>query len=356
MIRSLKNTIVSTLNKQDVTVFKIRWPKRNRYSSALNTKIRINFSTDSTIFWGDGTSTSEPNIAEDAEWSAVYNYEHNYSEDFVAKNPIITIVCQGYPLINETLDYEEGIISPFNYEFFYSIEKLSSETKSARSLFSGCLQMTSIPENIFKGTLIKDYAHCFKGSGLTSIPETLFDYADSDANFESAFSGCHELTKSNLVFGGPNSKTFRNFKALFKYCTTLKTLNENTFKNVSSHSCMDEMFQLCFEVKIPTGFFDTQTTTSFDNVLGYCKLSLEDFVSDEPRISLDLFATTDTWTPDRRTNYPEIHLSKAFYSAIALDAVESIKAAAQKDPAKFTFKWGPKDILLTSLDDVFSKP
>lgn len=356
MIRTLKNTIVSTLNKQDVTVFNIRCPKRNRYSSALNTKIRINFSEGSTIFWGDGTSTSEPNIDEDSEWSNIYNYEHIYSEDFVAKNPTITIICQGYPLINETSDYEEGIMSPFNCEFFYSIEKLSFETKSARSLFSGCTQMTLVPANIFKGTRIKDYAYCFKGTSLTSIPETLFNYADSDANFESAFSGCHELTESNLVFGGPNAKTFRNFKAMFKYCTTLKTINENTFKYVSSHSCMDEMFQLCFEVKIPEGLFDTQTTTSFDSVLGYCKLSREDFISDEPRIPLDLFANVNSVAPDNHTNYADILLSKALYHVIALLDVQDVKAAAQKDPAKFTFKWGPEDILLTSLDDVFSKP
>ena len=69
-------------------------------------------------------------------------------------------------------------------------------TSTKISKFNNCIDLKSIPENLFKNNVnVTDFSRMFYGcSRLTSIPENLFKYNTKATNFSGTFYGCYRLT------------------------------------------------------------------------------------------------------------------------------------------------------------------
>lgn len=341
MIKTLKKSIshaVSSADTRKLTIFKIRFPKE--LFDGKEYTIKLNFSDNSVIYWGDGSVTNQPN----SPIEKGFTHSHTYEKELVDQEQTITVICEGYPQYNEYSSNDAR--SPFDSNVLCEIECLSKYTQSANSLFISCKQLKSISEHLFDGTKITNFDDCFARSGLTYIPEKLFDSAEKYATFSGAFYFCEDLTESDLVFGGPNSLTFNMFKQIFMYCTKLKSVNKDMFKYVSNDACLRSAFLSCYKISIPRTFFDRQTHSTFDNTFCMCHLTADDFLGPKKRIPLDLFATNVTQIEQS----PDDSVRQIFTDVVRPEDTEDFKKAAAQYPDAFKIQYGPFKVQLDKLD------
>ena len=105
-------------------------------------------------------------------------------------------------------------------------------TSTKISKFDGCIDLRSIPENLFKNNVnVTDFSRMFYAcSRLTSIPENLFKNNINATNFSGTFYGCDRLTSipENLFKNNVNAT---DFSYTFEDCYGLTSIPENLFKN-----------------------------------------------------------------------------------------------------------------------------
>ena len=110
--------------------------------------------------------------------------------------------------------------------------KFKDDATTLASGFSGCSQLTSIPENLFSNcTAVTDFSQTFAGcGGLTSLPENLFISNTAVTNFSQTFLNCTGLTSipENLF---SNNTAVTNFSYTFAYCSGLTSIPANLFSN-----------------------------------------------------------------------------------------------------------------------------
>ena len=325
MIKTLKSSTVRKITNQDIsnlTIFKIRFgtTESKQYENTVN----LNFSPDTIVYWGDGEVNTEPTHTD------IYNsnYQHTYTDEFISENPIITIICEGYPV----QDSDKVILSNYNplgSGLLYQVDHLSNKTKSAFGLFANAKQLIEINENVFEGTDIKNFNNCFYKSGLTVIPEKLFKYAGEDATFNRAFSECQNLVESNLIFNCPKAWSFREFTFLFENCVKLKTINASMFKGIDKNSSLFAAFKGCKDIVIPPGLLDGQVKPYIMLLFKSCDLKVDDFIGDTIRIPLDLFANL----------IYEYEYRTIFEKSVEPDEKEKIIEAEESEPDKFKFQF-----------------
>ena len=126
-----------------------------------------------------------------------------------------------------------------------SVHSICKRQSRGTSLFFMCRSLKYVNPDAFRYCSISDFKRCFAGSGLTEIPQILFDSAGSDADFTSAFANCRDLTVSHLKFGGPNASTFRQFDKMFMGCNNLKSVEEDMFDRVALDASFTECFKDC---------------------------------------------------------------------------------------------------------------
>ena len=285
MIKTLKSSTALKITNQDIsnlTIFQVKFgPVESRQ---YDNTAELNFSPDTIVYWGDGTVSKSP-LAKSRKG---YNFEHKYSDEFILKNPIITIICEGYPVYsrnsNHRIDY-----NPLGSTLLYKVKHLSEETKSAFGLFSDAKQLKEIPENIFDNTKIQEFQICFYRSGIEYIPKNLFSAAQADAIFNRAFAECENLTESDLIFSGPNASSFKEFSFLFEDCAKLKTINADMFQSVSHSPNIMGTFAGCKNIIIPPGRLDNMEEPYLYRLFDEFNLTVNDFLREPPRIPLDLF-------------------------------------------------------------------
>ena len=148
------------------------------------------------------------------------SYVEENKEVYYKEKPEVRIVTytttdasQRVKLVNkrEYLDYAkivdtgEELTVTGTYGLNYTFEnpgehqvelKFKDDATTLAGCFSGCSQLTSIPENLFSNnTAVTDfYATFFNCSGLTSIPANLFSNNTKVTNFSYTFSSCTGLT------------------------------------------------------------------------------------------------------------------------------------------------------------------
>lgn len=325
MIKTLKSSSQTSLTRDAISLYKKCTVFQVKFGPAESIKykntLRVSFNFNSTVYWGDGTSSKFPNISP----TTGYNFEHKYSDEFILKNPIITIICQGYPIYIEAS--HPTIYNPLGSALLYRVEHLSDEIKSAVGLFSYAKNLTEIPEHIFDNTQIKNFEQCFYKSGIESVPEKLFNFAEKDATFIRTFAECKNLTKSNLIFSGQNSQSFDEFTCLFENCDNLKTVNADMFKFVNANASFWETFSGCKTITIPKDFLDSQNKPDIFRMFANCAFTVDDFLKDAPRISLDLFANIDL-----SIDYPTI-----FEDSVSEKEKSKFIEAERSDRSKFSF-------------------
>ena len=285
MIKTLQSVTHRKITNEDIsnlTIFQVKFgPSESReYENSLE----LNFSPDTIVYWGDGAVSKSPNV----NGRHGYNYDHTYSDEFILKNRIITIICEGYPIYNGNSNHRLRY-NPLGSALLYRVKHLSDETKSAFGLFAQAKNLTQIPENIFDNTKIQDFQLCFYSAGIEYIPERLFSAAQADATFARAFADCDNLTESDLIFSGPNASSFKSLNFLFEDCANLNVINANMFQSVSHSPNLIGTFSGCKNIVIPQGIFDNMEEPNLYRTFTNFNLKVNDFLREPPRIPLDLF-------------------------------------------------------------------
>lgn len=285
MIKTLQSVTQRKITNQDIsnlTIFQVKFgPCESRQ---YKNTVELNFSPDTIVYWGDCAVSKSPNV----NGRRGYNYDHTYSDEFILKNRIITIICEGYPVYtrnsNHRIEY-----NPLGSTLLYKVKHLSEETKSAFSLFSDAKQLKEIPENIFDNTKIQDFQLCFYRSGIESVPKNLFSAAQADATFNRTFAECENLIESDLIFSGPNASSFKSLNFLFEDCANLNVINADMFQSVNRSPGLMGTFSGCKSIVIPQGIFDNMKEPNIYRLFASCNLTVNDFLREPPRIPLDLF-------------------------------------------------------------------
>ena len=166
--------------------------------------------------------------------------------------------------------------------------KFKDDATTLASGFTGCSQLTSIPENLFtNNTKVTNFEHTFNSctgltsipenlfsnnkavtnfnttfyncSGVTSIPENLFKYNTAVTSFRSTFSDCKGLTSIPANLFSTNTKV-TSFGYTFNYCTGLTSIPANLFSNNTAVTSFSSTFQNC-SGNVPT---DTDGTPIYN--------------------------------------------------------------------------------------------
>lgn len=98
------------------------------------------------------------------------------------------------------------------------------------NLFRGCKHLTKVPSNLFKhNTKVTQFCGVFSGSGLTAIPEGLFDSNTAAESFYQCFYSCEDLVEvpSTLFDKTTNAN---DFYECFRYDSSVFTTLPETWK------------------------------------------------------------------------------------------------------------------------------
>ena len=220
--------------------------------------------------------------------------EENKEVYYTQKPPIVTYATTGasqqVKLISkqEYLDYckildtdEELSVTGtgvLNYTFTepgeHKVElKFKDDATTLISCFSGCSQLTSIPENLFSNnTAVTSFSQTFyQCSGLTSIPANLFKYNTAVTNFSETFYGCSGLTSIPETLFKYNTAV-TTFTSTFSYCNGLTSMPENLFSNNTVVTGFSSTFTFCTGLtSIPENLFSHNTAvTNFSGTFYFC--------------------------------------------------------------------------------------
>lgn len=264
MIKTLKNTVTKKVTQSDdktydssYTVIGIKF-----YDDRKSDSVELYLSRGSIVYWGDGAEDhTYNNFKRSGDPSrGDYLYRHKYSREFIdsLEGQTLKIVIKGYPIRNiqsfNASPYQFFQDTPFDKDKLCEIYQLSSRTPKAEGLFYECKHLTRVPGNLFSGSQSK-FKQCFAYSGLTAIPENLFDRAYRFSDFTEAFAHCDDLVTSNLAFNDKNEYIQNQFMGMFLDCKNLKTVNPDMFVNVQPYSMIDQMFSGCDSLTVPDDLF-----------------------------------------------------------------------------------------------------
>ena len=147
-------------------------------------------------------------------------------------------------------------------------------TSTKISKFDGCIDLRSIPENLFKNNVnVTDFSRMFYAcSRLTSIPENLFKNNINATNFSGTFYGCDRLTSipENLFKNNVNAT---DFSYTFSRGGTLTSIPENLFKNNVNATDFSYTFEDCYGLtSIPENLFKNNVkVTNFNYTFTDCR-------------------------------------------------------------------------------------
>lgn len=243
MIKTLKQTVqtqVAGSNRGDSTILICSFANADNAKQVDLTLNPLPYGID----WGDGTSdtNSDPYIR---------SVRHTYSDQFIDEHKTKTF--------NITID---GDINTFDISasgephsgiksLIVGSGPLCKKQKSAMYLFDNCINLNTVPSDLFKYCSIKNFYSCFRYSGITSVPKNLFNNVQPHSSFAAVFLNCENLESCDLEFTSTVSETCKDFTSMFNGCTNLKQISPNLFKNVSSDAMFSNCFKGCTQLNIP---------------------------------------------------------------------------------------------------------
>lgn len=238
MIKMLKNRIQSNV---------VMYSEPGKYTDLLlsfkgyeklDTVAFVFYPGQCTINWGDGIEESF-----DIEEGIGYIY-HKYDRKFkdTIKDDEFLLRINGN--IQKTVNYINSA-NTNSKSLIRSVYSICKRQSHSSALFSMCKSLKYVNPDAFRYCSISDFKRCFAWSGLTKIPQNLFDSAGPDADFAGAFANCRDLTTSHLKFGGPNASTFRQFDKMFMGCNNLESIEEDMFDSVAPDASFTDCFKGC---------------------------------------------------------------------------------------------------------------
>lgn len=257
MIKTLKQTVQKSVTSNpwegEVTILTCSF---EHAKDAQNVDILFNIG-GVTVDWGDGTVDTAISPSQ-IEYPRLM---HEYDADFIKehKNKTFNIIVDGDivrfidPTAHRKIDLEipRGIRT-----LIVGASPLSKKQTNALCLFENCVNLKSIPNNLFSYCHLNRFRSCFKNTGLELVPRDLFNTVQEHADFQCCFQNCLNLQSSDLEFNGPNSHTQGSFFNLFAGCMNLKTINPDMFKHVADNATLSRCFADCQNLNIPETLLD----------------------------------------------------------------------------------------------------
>jgi len=145
---------------------------------------------------------------------------------------------------------------------------------SIYSMFRGCINITSIPNDLFwylPSTGISNTGYVFSGAGITSIPPDLFKYNMQDSNYIGyMFQSCTGITSvPSGLFDGFDSTVTTAIYA-FSGCSNLTTIPSGLLDTLTGLGVAYNMFAYSGITSIPYGLFDNCPLTSINAIFTTC--------------------------------------------------------------------------------------
>ncbi len=135
------------------------------------------------------------------------------------------------------------------------------------------LQISEIPEGLFDDcTAATDFGSAFSYCNITAVPGNLFKNCPAVTSFANMFKGCSALTTvSEDIFKGTFAN-LTNASSLFYGCTSLSTVPSGIFDNFTAVTNFSSLFYGSTSLtSVPTGLFDNCTVvTNFSSLFNGC--------------------------------------------------------------------------------------
>jgi hypothetical protein len=143
--------------------------------------------------------------------------------------------------------------------------------------FFGCSNITSIPLDAamkssnsgngigYRGlNSVISFTSFMRGTGITSIPADIFDFATSATSFSDIFSFTSITSIPTGLFDSSVNAT--TFASAFNSCTLLNVCPANLFANSPNVTSFSSTFRNCLALPNVQEFTNNQSVTTFDNV------------------------------------------------------------------------------------------
>ncbi len=245
--------------------------------SSTNTKTSAPFSTanestEISVEWGDGTTSTFNSSTEDRT--------HSYASPgtYVIKVSSTDWATTNFITATGTASVTESD-NPTLYWFRNTLTALNGiipniANTSLAYAFVGCSKLSSLPEALFMNCSSKsNFSYCFYGcTSLQSLPEDLFNYCTSSSSFDSCFYGCNGLTSiPSTIF--ENCTAVTTVKSLFYNCSNLTALPESLFASCSGIMNFHSICRGCTRLQtIPEDLFKySPNATDFGGAFWSCQ-------------------------------------------------------------------------------------
>jgi len=223
---------------------------------------RVGYTYNCVVYWGDGSS-SEITAYNDADITHTYTLSGNYQITIIGTFEYMFVNNGTEKLKILSVDnWGENIFIGIN---FYGCSNLASlpfepvifNGSSLSTAFANCTGLTSIPERLFEKAINNlSFFQVFYGcTGITSISDNLFKYNVNATSFQSSFAFCSNISSvpSDLFKNNVNSVSFAN---TFDNCIGIRSLGENLFYYNNLVTSYFRCFQACRNIAMPTVLFN----------------------------------------------------------------------------------------------------
>ena len=235
---------------EEAFIFVTEANENNGYTAYLPKIIGSNI----TIDWGDGTKENYETTG-----FFTHTYSVNQSTPFEIKITGDIKGLNSYDLkihtITEVKQWGKSKLESMKHAFFGNkvLKTISGDTFGAF-------------ENV------TDFSSTFSDcSGLSSIPESLFDNCPNVTDFNSIFHHCTSLSSipAGLFDNCPN---VTDFSGTFDFCSSLSSIPAGLFDNCPNVTDFNSTFAACYQLSsIPAGLFDNcPNVTEFFLTFSYC--------------------------------------------------------------------------------------
>ena len=216
-----------------------------------------------TVSWGDGSSDSIITSTTSSDRFHTYSTAGSYQI-------IVSGYCPGFSVGNNT-----------SYKNLYKSVDDWGVVQFEEIDFYGCINLTTIPADGSNNATLNDglntvlrFNSTFRQTGITIIPNGLFDYSTNVTSFVNTFVFCQGLTAipSGLF---DNNTNVTSFSGTFNALLNLTTIPTNLFDNNALVVNFESVFRNCRKVAgIPSQFFtNNQQVTTFANAFNMATTS-----------------------------------------------------------------------------------
>ncbi len=155
---------------------------------------------------------------------------------------------------------------------------LTDKVTDMRGLYSGCTNLESITNSMFRTKSAEDLSDMFSGcKNLKSVDTGKFNTAKA-VSMRNMFAGCESMTSLNL--GSFNTESVTDMSGMFRDCKSMTTLSVSGF-NVTAVQDMSGMFSGCDELKVlDLSKFDTSSAENMSRMFADCPSLTTIYASD----------------------------------------------------------------------------